>query len=183
MVKPPADPNAPTPTQAAVLAEAVFDAFRRGWNGKLGTDHSPLLGTGDWRRTGVPLGTRKAAERKGLVLIEQPGAPGGGRIWRLSESGVKAGIASYQERYDMHPRTRARELAETERDRQRKAAARVKEAQHLWRGLRLSSATKGSRSVSKAITGMGRLELTVDDMIAIGKDIEKLRKAAERTHS
>jgi hypothetical protein len=179
VVKTKTDPNAPTATQAMALGDAVAAAYRRGWDGKVGGKAAPQLPVGAWNYKGVPLGTRRACQRKMLVKVEE-NPRGGGRLWVLTEAGVAAGLADYAARNDgAHPKVAAKEARAKEAAKKRDRAAKVKKAKHLFRGLRRSrTAENGSKAVSAAITENGEVRLSLDDLLVLGEGVEKLRNAA-----
>lgn len=182
MTKAPKDPNAPTLTQESVLANAVYSAYKKGWNGKLGSEHSPMLAAGGFGYVGVPRGTREAAYRRDLVdrVLKSPQSVS--YDWPLTETGVKVGDAYYEKKHGRTAKMAARELVNQENDRRKTHRDRKKRAKHLFRGLsRERTSRGGKRSMASAIDESGEVRLNLDDLLALGEDIEKLREAAGRS--
>lgn len=167
------DPNAPSPTQAMVLGDAVMAAYRRGWDGKLPSEvraTPPVLAGGNWNRVGVPEGTVRACQRKMLVKQDE-------KWWRLTPSGVAAGIADYAARNGgAHPGDVAKREREEQAAKKKAREDKVKYAKRLFRGLHRSRTTEdGKRTIGAAITENGEVKLSLDDLIVLGEGIEKLR--------
>lgn len=173
------DPNAPTLTQESVLASAVFSAYQAGWNGKLGTPHSPTLFAGNYTRAGVPRGTREAAYRRDLVdrVLSSPQSTS--YDWPLTEEGVKVGAAYYEKKHGRTAKMAGTEVINAQKERRKKHAERKKRAKHLFRGLHRERGAKGKRSISAAIDESGEIRLNLDDLLVLGEEIEKLRAASE----
>ena len=168
-------PNDPTAAQSMALGNAVWTAYRRGWDGKMGSENTPFLYVGGWNVTGVPLGTRKACVRK--MLCEEVERRGSSGIWYwLTETGIAAGLADYARRHQgEHPKAKVDADAKEAKRKQEERKAKVKHAKHLFRGLKLERGAGGKKSISAAIDMDGELKLNLDDLIVLGEGIEKLR--------
>jgi len=160
-----------TPTQSKILAECVKKAYDNGWDGSLQkTTLRPKLG-----REGTEP-TRLAMEAKGLLEWGKSSTNSG--QFYLTAAGVAAGNDFYLKRHGgtaeadaKIKRTKEQEEAQAEQD-------KVDHAAHLFRGL--NSATRargGTKAMSSRIKKRqwGEVRLSIDDLIALGEGIEKLR--------
>ncbi|HXU00042.1 MAG TPA: hypothetical protein VN903_03575 [Polyangia bacterium] len=175
------DPDAPTLTQKSVLAQAVFVAYRKGWNGKLGSEYAPTLPEGTFSRVGVPLGTREACERRGLVEAVPRSPSSTSYTWRLTKLGIEVGDAYYEKKHGETAKKAGRVVIDQEKARRKAHADRKKRAKHLFRGLHRERGAKGKRTIAAAIDESGEVRLNLDDLLVLGEEIEKLRQAAGRS--
>lgn len=175
------DPNAPTVTQESVLAQAVYNAYRAGWNGKIGTEHAPALFAGNYTRVGVPRGTREAAYRRDLVdrVLKSPQSIS--YDWPLTEKGIAVGAAYYEKKHGRTAKMAGMEVVQQQKARLKAHADRKKRAKHLFRGLHRERGGKGKRSIASAIDESGEIRLNLDDLLVLGEEIEKLRESAARS--
>lgn len=172
------DPNAPTLTQESVLATAVYGAYRAGWDGKMGTEHSPRLFAGNYERAGVPRGTREAAYRRDLVDRVLRSQSSTAYDWPLTEEGIKVGAAYYEKKHGRTAKMAGLEVIQEQKARRKAHADRKKRAKHLFRGLHRERGTKGKRSIAAAIDESGEIRLNLDDLLVLGEEIENLREAS-----
>lgn len=163
-----------TRTQAKVLGDAVKAAYDRGWEGSLrkaGT--RPRLET--TYRGGVTEPTRLAMESKGLVeWTEKPR-----RGFVLTATGVALGEEFYADRHGVSPKKAAEDVRRKKQQDEQARLDRIDRAKNLFRGLKTSE-KRGARSASMSARidaggNMGEVRLSIDDLIALGEGIEKLR--------
>lgn len=162
-----------TRTQAKALADAVKAAYDAGWEGSLRKASSrPSLRT---YRSGISEPTRLAMEAKGLIeWTEKPA-----RCFVLTAAGVAIGKEFYEERHGVSAETAAEGARRKKQAEEQVRVEKHRKAQRLFRGLntaeRRGAKSKSMSSRIKAAGPVNEVRLNMDDLIALGEGIEKLR--------
>lgn len=162
----------PTITMKFALADAVYAAYKRGWNGEMrqrSKRPSARLTFGRRRRP-YTVGGQTWDALLARDLIKPDGT--------LTAEGVKVGEEEFTRRNDGRSANRA---AEEERGKEQQEAQalqdKVNRAKHLFRGLKVTSGDGRGRNVSDRISTNGYSgNLWIDDLLSIGEGIEKLRR-------
>lgn len=162
-----------TRTQAKALADAVKAAYDAGWEGSLRkTASRPSLRS---YRSGITEPTRLAMEAKGLIeWTEKPV-----RCFVLTSAGVAIGKEFYEERYGVSAEQAAEGVRRKKQADEQAQLDKHRKAQRLFRGLNTAERRGAkSKSMSSRIKSAGpnnEVRLSMDDLIALGEGIEKLR--------
>jgi hypothetical protein len=177
-----------SPNQAYALSLAVYGAYRAGWNGDVRKRSTrPYLKPSerffrDRSDSGAMM--RGPRVRGGGFLISPQtfqslvakGLVDGG-TGKLTKKGILAG----EERYEKdHGRTAEQGADAHMLEDQAKEQAvqdKIARAKHLFRGFKVTRKVDGSKKVSDAIArnGLPNNYFWLDDLIAVGEEIEKLR--------
>jgi hypothetical protein len=165
-----------SPTQRVALADAVFIAYEAGWSGSArqrSKRPAMRLKIGGFRARGVrKMGvsgpTWDALLTKGLIAADGT----------LTKAGVEVGVEDFKERNgDKHPGVLAEENAGKRMSARRDKEEKVARAKRLLRGLKISEKRQGSIRLADHINenGLSLNALWLDDLIALGEGIQKLR--------
>lgn len=170
-------------TQSNVLAQCVRKAYDDGWSGEMReTSRRPMLRF-NTRRSGVSTSTMDSMENKGLIAVTSKPRGGLKNYYVLTPEGVAVGEEYYEKKHG----TTAQRAAQTAQDKAQAEregfAARVAAVKKQFRGINLKRRTSGKKKSLgahidanfKRHDGYNRIELSLEDLEALGASIDKLR--------
>jgi hypothetical protein len=164
-------PGKPSRSQRDVLSMAVYAAYEAGWKGNLREKTAPTVARWATKPTRISLRSKN--------LIEAAGSPRGGL--GLTKFGIEAGETAFAADRGESAEQCAQKRREAVQESKQREKDRLDRAKHLFRGFYLTrqasygGKSKAGRSVVAHLNRGPSIHMSLDDLLALGEQIEALR--------